>query len=72
MTAFATQPDTDRHRAELAARTRVAWSDYRTALADLAGREYEDMEAACWDQLQATLRELEAEQARPPATSGPT
>lgn len=62
MTTFAT-PDTARLLAELDARIRVAWSAYRDELSSLEGRAYDDAEAAAWDQLQATLRELEIERA---------
>jgi hypothetical protein len=62
MTTFAT-PDTERRLAELDARTRVAWGSYRDELSSLEGRVYDDAEAAAWDQLQATLRELEIERA---------
>ncbi len=62
MTTFAT-PDTARLLAELDARIRVAWTVYRDELASLEGRVYDDAEAAAWDQLQATLRELEIERA---------
>ncbi len=62
MTTFAT-PDTARLLAELDARIRVAWSAYRDELSSLEGRAYDDAEAAAWDQLQATLRELELERA---------
>jgi hypothetical protein len=62
MTTFAT-PDTERLLAELDARTRVAWTSYRDELSTLEGKVYDDAEAAAWDQLQATLRELEAERA---------
>lgn len=65
MTTFATQPDAARRREEITARTRVAWRDYHEAVRDLQGREYEEVEAASWDQLQATLRELEDEAASP-------
>jgi hypothetical protein len=58
MTTFAT-PGTARLLAELDARTRVAWTSYRDELSSLEGRAYDDAEAAAWDQLQATLRELE-------------
>ncbi|MBW3653068.1 MAG: hypothetical protein M3N04_02570 [Actinomycetota bacterium] len=61
MTTFAT-PDTAR-LAELDARTRVAWTSYRDELSSLEGRAYDDAEAAAWDQLQATLRELAIERA---------
>ena len=49
--------------AELDARTRVAWTSYRDALSTLEGAEYDAAEAAEWDQLQATLREVEAARA---------
>jgi hypothetical protein len=62
MTTFAT-PDTVRLLAELDARTRAAWTSYRDALSPLAGAEYDAAEAAEWDQLQATLREVEAARA---------
>jgi len=62
MTTFAT-PDTARLLAELDARIRVAWTVYRDELSSLEGRAYDDAEAAAWDQLQATLRELEIERA---------
>lgn len=62
MTTFAT-PETARLRAELDARTRVAWTSYRDALRTLEGAEYDSAEAAEWDQLQATLREVETARA---------
>ena len=62
MTTFAT-PDTELRLAALDARTRVAWTSYRDELSSLEGRAYDDAEAAAWDQLQATLRELEVERA---------
>jgi hypothetical protein len=62
MTTFAT-PDTELRRAALDARTRVAWMSYRDELSSLEGRSYDDAEAAAWDQLQATLRELAVERA---------
>jgi hypothetical protein len=58
MTTFAT-PGTARLLAELDARMRIAWTSYRDELSSLEGRAYDDAEAAAWDQLQATLRELE-------------
>jgi hypothetical protein len=61
MTTFAAQPGAARRLAELDALTRGAWTAYRDDLRELAGRVYDDAEAAAWDQLQATLRELEAE-----------
>ena len=60
---FAAQPGTARRLAELEALTRGAWTAYRDDGRDLEGRAYEDAEAAAWDQLQATLRELDAERA---------
>ena len=62
MTTFAT-PDTELRLAALDTRTRVAWTSYRDELSSLEGRAYDDAEATAWDQLQATLRELEAERA---------
>jgi hypothetical protein len=62
MTTFAT-PGTARLLAEFDARTRVAWTSYRDELSSLEGRAYDDAEAAAWDQLQATLRELETARA---------
>ncbi len=62
MTTFAT-PDTMRLLAELEARTRVAWTSYRDALSTLEGAAYEAAEPAEWDQLQATLREVDAARA---------
>jgi hypothetical protein len=72
MTTFAAQPETERLLAELDARTRSAWSTYRDDLRNLTSSAYDDAEAAAWDQLQATLRELESERAAlappPPST----
>lgn len=62
MTTFAT-PDSKRRLAELDARTRLAWTSYRDELSSLEGRAYDDAEAPAWDQLQATLREVEIERA---------
>lgn len=62
MTTFAT-PGTQRRLAELDARTRGAWATYRDELIGLEGRAYDDAEPAAWDQLQATLREVEVERA---------
>ena len=62
MTTFA-KPDTARLLAELDARTRVAWTSYRDALSPLEGAAYDAAEAAEWDQLQATLREVETARA---------
>jgi hypothetical protein len=58
MTTFATT-DAKRRLAELDARTRVAWTTYRDELSSLEGRAYADAETAAWDQLQATLGEVE-------------
>jgi hypothetical protein len=63
MTTFAAQPDAARRLTELDALTRGVWTAYRDDLRELEGRVYDDAEAAAWDQLQATLRELEAERA---------
>ena len=68
MTTFAT-PDTERLLAELDARTRVAWTSYRDELSSLEGRAYDDAEAAAWDQLQATLRELAVARAALPLSA---
>jgi hypothetical protein len=62
MTTFAT-PDSERLLAQLDARIRVAWTAYRDELSTLEGRAYDNAEAAAWDQLQATLRELAIERA---------
>ena len=62
MTTYAS-PDTARLMAELDARTRVAWTSYRDALCDLEGAAYDAAEASEWDQLQATLRELDTARA---------
>jgi hypothetical protein len=64
MTALAPNMDSARRLAELEAQTRVAWREYRDGLHDLSASEYTEREPAEWDQLQATLRELEAERAR--------
>lgn len=58
MTTFA-RPDIELRLAELDARARVAWTTYRDELASLEGRAYDDAEAPAWDQLQASLREVE-------------
>ncbi len=62
MTTFAT-PDTQRRLAELDARKRIAWTSYRDELRGLEGDDYDDAEAAAWDQLQATLLALEMQRA---------
>lgn len=71
MTTFAAQEDTERRRTELDARTRTAWAEYRAATQELGGQEYDDVERASWDQLQATLRELEGERAALAQPGGP-
>lgn len=62
MTTFA-KPDVEQRLAELDGRTRVAWTSYREELSSLAGRAYDDAEVPAWDQLQATLLEIELERA---------
>ena len=47
--------------AELDQLERDAWTDYSESLRDLAGRDYEEAEAASWEDLQRTLGELTAE-----------
>jgi len=64
MTALAPNIESARRLAEIDAQVRVAWREYRDSLRDLTPEEYEEREQAEWDQLQATLRELEAERAR--------
>ena len=46
---------------ELAELEREAWTDYRESLRDLQGRDYEEAEAASWEELQRTLTEVAAE-----------
>jgi hypothetical protein len=67
MTALAPNIEHARRLAELDAQLRVAWREYRDNLQDLTPTEYDEREPAEWDQLQATLRELDAERARVPA-----
>ena len=62
MTTFAT-PESKRKNAELDARTRAAWAAYRDELRSLEGRAYDDAELAAWEQLQATLRDVESKRA---------
>jgi hypothetical protein len=50
---------------ELAELEREAWTEYRESLRDLGGRDYEDAEAASWDELQKMLAEIEAERSAP-------
>ena len=46
---------------ELAELEREAWTEYRESLRDLGGRDYEEAEAASWDELQKILVEVAAE-----------
>jgi hypothetical protein len=46
---------------ELAEIEREAWSEYREALRDLEGRDYEVAETAAWEDLQGMLAEVSAE-----------
>ena len=46
---------------ELAELEREAWAEYRESLRDLGGRDYEEAEAASWDELQKILVEVAAE-----------
>jgi hypothetical protein len=64
MTALAPNIDSARRLAELDAQVRIAWRGYRDNLEELESPEYEQREPAEWDQLQATLREIDAERAR--------
>lgn len=48
---------------ELAELEREAWNDYRESLRDLEGRDYEDTEAASWEELQRILGEVATERA---------
>jgi hypothetical protein len=64
MTALAPNIESARRLAELDAQVRLAWREYRDGLRDLTPREYGEREPAEWDQLQATLRELDAERQR--------
>ena len=52
---------------ELAELEREAWTEYRESLRDLDGRDYEDAEAASWDELQKILSEVEAERMAAPS-----
>lgn len=44
----------------VAASTKAAWSDYAERLQGLEGADYDRAEAEAWDELQATLEELQA------------
>ncbi len=54
-------PEQARRLAELDARERLAWREYRDTLRDLEPKAYDEQEPAAWEQLQATLRVLGAE-----------
>ena len=54
---------------ELAELEREAWSEYRESLRDLEGRDYEEAEAASWDDLQRVLADVSAERAELEATA---
>jgi hypothetical protein len=64
MAALAPNIESARRLAELDAQVRLAWREYRDSLLDLTPAEYDEREPPEWDQLQATLRELDAERAR--------
>jgi hypothetical protein len=64
MTALAPNLESARRLAELDAQVRLAWREYRDSLLDLTTAEYDEREPAEWDQLQATLREVDAERTR--------
>jgi hypothetical protein len=64
MSALAPNIESARRLAELDAQVRLAWHEYRDNLDGLRTAEYEEREPAEWDQLQATLREVDAERAR--------
>ena len=63
MTTFAPHPERARLLAELNGQVRLAWREYRESLDGLSGREYDDLELAAWEQLQATLRGVDGERA---------
>ena len=44
----------------VAASTKAAWAEYAERLQGLEGAEYDRAEAEAWDELQATLEELQA------------
>jgi hypothetical protein len=64
MTALAPNIDSARRLAELDAQVRIAWREYRDNLDGLESPEYEQREPTEWDQLQATLREIDVERTR--------
>ncbi|MBI5105034.1 MAG: hypothetical protein HZB46_08635 [Solirubrobacterales bacterium] len=63
MATFAPNPDTDVQLAELDDRVKRAWAAYKEQLSPLQGAEYATAEERCWDELQATLREIESDRA---------
>ena len=64
MTTSAADQRTDRQLQELEDRTRTAWEDYRSSLADVGGGEYEELELISWERLQRELHELADERER--------
>ena len=66
MTALAPNIESARRLAELDAQVRHAWREYSDSLRDLSPREYDEREPGEWDQLQATLRDLDAVRSRVP------
>jgi hypothetical protein len=56
---------------ELSELEREAWSEYREALRDLEGRDYEHAESAAWDDLQRLLADVAAERADLAGESAP-
>lgn len=62
MTTYA-PGETVRRLEQLADRECQAWQDYRDALRDLDGRDYDEAEAASWEDLQRILLEVGSERA---------
>jgi hypothetical protein len=56
---------------ELAELEREAWTEYSESLRDLHGRDYEQAEAASWDDLQRLLADVDTERADLTAESEP-
>lgn len=56
MTIVAPHREQERKAAE-----REAWLAYNKTLSELQGRDYEDAEDACWEELQERLREIARE-----------
>ncbi|MBJ7330479.1 MAG: hypothetical protein JHC95_11325 [Solirubrobacteraceae bacterium] len=61
MAQFATSDDHAVRLAELDVAVTDAWTDYRLALRDLTGREYDEAEIDAWEHLQAELEHLEVQ-----------